>query len=62
MFRGLVSEVRAGLEREAAHRRYVRLLEADDAALRELGLNRADVRLAFLLNQQPGGDRGGSGA
>ncbi len=40
---------------------FVRLLQTDDATLRELGFNRSDLRLAFLLHQQPydGGHGGG---
>lgn len=59
-FRRVLSVVQSAVAHEKAHRRYVRLLEADDATLRELGFNRSDLRLAFLLHQQPDdGDQGG---
>lgn len=51
IFKRILSTIRADLEREAAHRWLVRLLDADEATLRELGMTRADIRMAFLLNQ-----------
>lgn len=51
-FCGILCIVRAAVGREAARRRFVRLLESDDATLEALGCDRAELRLAFLLHEQ----------
>jgi hypothetical protein len=51
MFLGWIARWREGRRRARQRGHYASLLHADEARLRAMGLNRSDVRLAFLRTQ-----------